>query len=182
MESLHPLGALFLLGLFAPAPAMGQETLDPRGTLASLSGVTVRADVSTTARGLRESDLKTDLERRLQKAGIEVYDDASDVQSGAAPILLLEVTTYKSERLFSYCADLKLYQKVRLHSGDYAIANTYSAGNYIGMVRAAGLDTLGKEIRRLAGQFIQDWRSAHRPGARDEPHSRGATTGTGASG
>lgn len=150
--------------LFALAPrhvaAQGRETIDPKDTLKALRGVAVRVDISETleARGLRPTDLRTTTIRQLQKAGIEVYESATKAPSGAAPIVVIEVVGYKNKDLFSYYSDLKLYQRIEIADGRPAMANTYSTGNYVGMVGAQNLQSLAKETRRQ----IKQWRVAHR--------------------
>lgn len=167
MHSQVCLAALTALFTIAPRPAAAQkkDTVDPKDTLASLSGVALQVNVSEElqAGGIQSTGLKTEAIRQLQKAGIEVYDTALKAPSNVVPIAVIEVFGSKNKRLFSYYLDLKLYQRVELKSGKRAMANTYSTGNYTGMAKTQNTQILAEGGRRLVEQFIEDWRAVHQP-------------------
>ncbi|WP_103027676.1 hypothetical protein [Salinibacter altiplanensis] len=163
---LAALTALFAVAIaLKPAAAQKEDTVDPKVTLASLSGVALRVNVleGLQTGGVQPTSLETAAIRQLQKAGIEVYDTALKAPSDAAPIVVVEVFGDKNKSLFSYYLDLKLYQRVELMDGKRSMANTYSTGNYIGKAGTPNPQILGKGVRRLVKQFIEDWRAVHQP-------------------
>jgi hypothetical protein len=133
-------------------PTSGDDALGTT-TLAGLAGVYVLVErLPDSIKGLLTVDqLRTDVELRLQLAGVRVLTKEERHQAPGSPDLYLNVTAVSNAQVFAYYVSLELIQGVSLVR-DRRIegaATTWSATGIIGQSR------LNERVRQIV-QTVRD--------------------------
>ena len=144
------LTAYLLLG--PSAPAWPGDLPDERATLKGLTTLRVRVEElepDAERDGLTASQILTDVELRLQKAGLMVSDSANE-------ILYVRVNARNSQQgFYSYSIRVEVLQAARLVRDPKILwgALTWSDGT-IGMVGAANLKQVRDGVADIVDKFI----------------------------
>jgi hypothetical protein len=146
------------------APAATQADLGfTDKPLTGLKGVTVvigdlRPDA--IADGLDSAQLKTDVELRLRKAGIKVFDKIGDPDNTSLATLDININTIKStEGIYSYSLMVKVNELVRLVRPvpKLTLADTWKTSE-VGHVGALNMPaSLRQDVNDNTDQFINDY-------------------------
>ena len=131
--------------------------------LTGLKGVWVCVeDISSDAKkdGLDASQIKVEIELRLRRSGITVYDDPLSVENDSVATLDANISTLKTDYgLYGYTLSLNLTEAARLvrTTPCYANATTWTTG-YFGIV---GADKMAPKLRQAiddeADEFANDY-------------------------
>jgi hypothetical protein len=150
------------------AEARGQMFItNGAGTLRGLPGVEVVIDAlqpELTDGGLTSGLIKSDIENRLQKAGITIFQSQAANPSAAKPYLHLAVNAVALPSGTDYVlgVQLQLRQMLRSPVTDSQIVNatTWDLQN-VYVVSTAELPAMRAEIVTFVEEFVEDWTSVH---------------------
>jgi len=159
---------LLLIAVFTPftyAYGTGKDTLS------DVTGIAVIVDeISDTARedGLKETDLKSVVEGKLQQANIEILEERKWFTVFGGAYLLIKVTASKSEGggYYAVYLDVELYQTVVLFGKKLGRNITTAAATWsVGKLLSCPAKTIGKcvegSLSELADMFIEDYKSVN---------------------
>lgn len=113
--------------------------------------------------GLKQIQLKTDVELRLRREGVPVISE-SDPRPGL-PYLYVRVSTIKSDNgLYAYSIDVSLRRIVVLNcvTRKIMIAQTWEEGN-IGLIGALNLKNVRQTVGDYVDRFINAYLAANPP-------------------
>ncbi len=136
-----------------------------RSSLRDLQGVRVLlTDLNPDAEqdGLIKDELETDVNLRLNRAGIRVLAEEEWRKTTRAPLLYVKVSALKgSDRAYAYHVNVELYQRVSIEQNPSnsisTLAATWSAGS-IGIVDAPRLRGLViGSLRGKVDEFIKSY-------------------------
>lgn len=158
----------FWLALIFSASA--QTFLDgQRESLRGLKGVELVMEVinpEAERKGLTRSQLQTDVELRLRKAGIKVLTRQERLKTPGYPFLYVNVSTVKTPEtlggllggLYGYSISVELREKVILarNRSIETYAATWSKG-VVGTVGADKLRSVREGVGDLVDEFINDY-------------------------
>jgi hypothetical protein len=118
--------------------------------------------------GLTRGLLEADVAACLRDAGLVVRTSATPVRELASPTLNLDVMTVRLNARYAYSVRLELWQAVGLarDPGVVTSAVTWSGLQFVGTVARQGLVDVRRAVQTAVGEFVQDWQSAAREGAR----------------
>jgi hypothetical protein len=148
---------LLLLTAFAvaaiPSTVAAQSSLG-KETLKGLKGIFVSAedlDQDVEQRGLTKSQIVTDVELRLRKAGIRVPTEPESFADDVGT-LMITVSTKERDGLYAYFVSVDLSEAVRLARTptNRAFARTYLVAGNIGTVGASNV----RQIRNIVNDMI----------------------------
>ena len=144
---------------------------EPRETFRGLPGVQVVVEPlkpDAEQDSLTESQLQTDVELRLRKAGIRVLTRQERLATPGGPFLYVNVNTWKSPPgfpgVYIYAFEVRLTQRVVLERDiDIAThAGTWTA-SAVGKVGAARLRDIREHVGDIVDAFINDFVIAQPP-------------------
>jgi hypothetical protein len=152
---------IFLLTFFTLSK-VGGTTLDNDATLHGLNGVGVVIDninPEIQHDGLDPNQIRTDVETRLRKAGIQVLTGSEYRKESDLPYLGVNVSAVKSQKLglYAYHIAIEVYQLMTLNRDRNIVSfsNTWSTGS-TGMVDTANFSKNVKEkIGGALDRFIE---------------------------
>ena|SRR5690242_12475833 len=149
------LAALALLAAIAVSPLVGQgDNEDSRQTLAGLGGVYVVVgpmQEDAEQKGLRQTQLQTDVELKLRQAGVNVLTKEGVGRTPGLPYLYVNVHTLRLENhlsgLYAFAVSVELVQTVYLGRSPsvFTLGRTWNATGAFGTV---GADHLGEYVRK----------------------------------
>ncbi|MBI3330423.1 MAG: hypothetical protein HYZ81_27400 [Nitrospinae bacterium] len=159
-------GLVVALLVMTTAAVWGLDTNQTRATLRGLTGVHVMVEeISPEIKraGLTTTQLQTDAELRLRKAGIRVLTQEESLATPGGPYLYIRVTGLKDEtvtgRPLGYAAftEVSLHQNVRL-ARDPAItavgAQTWNSASRIWLVDSAKVRLIRESVADQVDEFI----------------------------
>lgn len=148
-----------------------------RVSLSNLDGVaffvTVHGSGSNVVNdvGIRQSELRNQVDSQLRNAGITVYEsyDDDEFSSYKDPLPLMNLRIRVDdvskqsvrEGLYVYRVEVAVGQLVTLTSGKRIYAQTYSTKAAMGFGGEQRLKRLRRYARSRLNEFIIDWLSAH---------------------
>jgi hypothetical protein len=108
--------------------------------------------------GISEDSLRSEIERRLVQAGLELIPRAQATQTSQAALLLVDLhLNYASYYYYSYSVSLKLKQKIPLADPQsYTSATVWTHGNN-GIAEFSRLCKIYDETRALVDVFINEY-------------------------
>ena len=137
-----------------------------RWSLAGLSGVSVEVSgvmPQSAQQDVTEDTLQSDVEMRLQKAGIRVMDPEEILQVPGSPHLTLRVTTHEDPEHFFYAfgIELALVQDVVLLRDTKLVGRgtTWSIGA-VGLVGIQSLPDIRFHVWKMVDQFAKEYQAA----------------------
>jgi len=114
--------------------------------------------------GLTKTGIQTDVERKLQLAGVRVLTAEESNQTPSAPALHVSVNTTQPDDggLYAYGIQLELMQLMRSLVPPEAMVTgvTWDAGA-VGSISATNLRDVLNSVRDLVDEFINDWLTAN---------------------
>jgi hypothetical protein len=158
MRLVAILGVLLLVCAVRPVWADESE----RKTLSGLSGI--RALVERVNEPLDRSALQVELEQQLRNAGIRLLDKDAALKAPGCPYLHVFVNTCSGEYGFvAVRYDVELYQNVILarDPGINMPATTWYTGRVDIVVDARLVKTVRNTLKKLVGEFINDYKAAN---------------------
>lgn len=129
-----------------------------RETLRGLAGVMVIVEnVGNDAKeaGLDISEVQTDVELKLAKAGIHVIPHKEWRETAGKPWLYVSVNTIKYLTSYFFSIDLQLKQDVSLHRQPTLV--TSAATWEIGSVGFVGVDKLPSKVRESVSTYLDNF-------------------------
>jgi hypothetical protein len=150
-------------------PLLGQADDDPsRRTLGGWRGVTVVvAEISDEAQrdGLREDQIRTDVELRLRLAGVTVITQQESLSEPGVPFVYVYIHTRKNtDGRYAYSARISAHQMVRLtrNPSVTSMGSTWATPPALGTVGADRLSSVRDHVLRdLTDQFINAYLAAN---------------------
>ena len=148
-----------------------------RDTLRGVEGVNVVVEElgsEVERAGLTETQLQTDVELRLRKAGIRVLTYEERVGTPGRPSLYINVNVMlKSDGLAVYAIRVALHQTASLETdGSRPIVATWSVASIGSVSRIRFVDTIRNDVRDGVDDFINAYLSVHpRPAGSASPSS-----------
>jgi hypothetical protein len=169
----RPLPALLMLILVCCfcRPAWAEDSETSRRTLVGLQGLRVlveniQPNIQEYAHkaGLSVSQLQSDIEKRLQSAGIRTMAGTTWLGTPGRPILYVNINTHETEKYwYAYDIKLELRQIVSLEVNPKikTLADTWSI-NITGVVSIANMNVMKHDTLVLVERFAQAYKSVNR--------------------
>lgn len=171
-----------VVALFLSLTATAQKipTVDHRGSLRALPGFNVLIEsfhyAEAESRGFTESQLQTDVELRLRRAGIRVLTIQEAKESAANPTLYVNVTLVRldapADGLYAFSLSVDVRQTVLLVTPPFS--KTFASTWETATTGAIGLQRVGDlrgRIGDLVDELINDYLAANTP----KPKARGVS-------
>ena len=139
---------------------LGQEA-----TLRGLSGVMVRVDINDilTKDGLTKSRIKSDVELKLQEAGIKILSDKEWRNAEGHPQLYVQVTASKVQdnwKFYTFAVNIQLLQDVYIIRKNQT--ELHQASTWLNMLSGHGyFGDIRLRIKELVESFSTDFLSAN---------------------
>jgi len=159
-------GIILLCGILIIRSTVCAQITDAISS-ASLSGITVftisigELSPEVQGNGLKAEQLRTDVESKLQSAGINIIPEPGWIDTAGAAELYLEVNTLKyGTTQYSYCVHFSVIQKVSLprNATRGTLGSTWSASamGVVGQNRVAGAirEQVGEQLARLISRYL----------------------------
>jgi hypothetical protein len=158
------LGAVLALVVLLALPGVSHAlTLDQKG-LVGLEGVQVVVEgpgLEAERLGLSKNQIKTDVERRLQKAGVRVLTNQQEVETPGRPQLCVKIgASINKMGIFAYSINVDLIEIVTLFTGETAFATVWEKGE-AGSVGLNNINQIQSRISSLVDRFINDYLAAN---------------------
>ena len=160
------LAVAIVLVSFPVSHAWAQD-IEARESLSRLPGVQVIVEgpeADAERDGLTADAIKTDIELRLQQAGITVFlRGLEDAAAPAFPKLFVSVhaTKHRQSNLYAVYVSVELTQQVlQLVTGDVGYGATWGRGGAL-PVESGRLRSVRDPINDIVDEFIKDWLAVH---------------------
>jgi hypothetical protein len=149
---------LLLLPGVSHALALDQEPL------VGLQGVQVVVEgpgLEVERLGLSKNQIKTDVERRLRKAGVRVLTNQEQEETPGTPQLSVKIAASTNKMgIFAYSISVDLIEIVTLFNGETAFATVWEKGE-AGSVGLNNINQIQPRINSLVDRFINDYLAAN---------------------
>ena len=138
----------------------GQEA-----TLRGLSGVMVRIDINDTLikDGLSKNRIKSDVELKLQEAGIKIFTDKQWRNTEGHPQLYIQVTGSKVQdnwKFYTFAVNIQLLQDVYIIRKNQT--ELHQASTWLNMLSGHGyFGDIRLRVKELVESFSTDFLSAN---------------------
>jgi hypothetical protein len=146
--------------------------------LTGLAGVQVlveKLEKDVEQDGLEYSAVQTDVELKLQAAGIKALTQEEDNKADGMPFLYVKVGTLKLTGLpnYIYVIEVNLEENVLLIRGKnlrvVTGCTTWKAQGIFGVIGSPDVRSLRDNIKDKVDSFINDWMKANPKGVIDDP-------------
>jgi hypothetical protein len=163
---------LLLMGLPIPTvPQAGLIVTTPREPdgLKGLTGVCLVVEPlndDLEQAGLHKADIRTDVQRKLQQAGIRVLTLQEGMGTTGMPLLYIHVLTHKNARvpLYAFAITVELKEDVALRRNPQIIvitATVWEVGQYAGLVGQDKIPELRDYVKDLVDEFCNAYLTAN---------------------
>jgi hypothetical protein len=155
--------AVVIMAFFLFCSTMvAENSEESRKSLKGISGFYVsvkQLDQAIEKEGLTTSQIRSDVELRLGKAGIKVFTKEQASQTPGIPLLGVDLAIGSKQGLYPYALDIGARQIVRLERDPTitVYANTWSVGS----AGIAGLSSVRDIVKDLLDEFINAWLSVN---------------------
>jgi hypothetical protein len=161
------LGAVLVLVMLLLLPGVSHALTIVQEPLVGLKGVQVVVEgpgLEAERLGLSKNQIKTDVERRLQKAGVRVLTNQEEVETPGRPQLYVKIgASINKMGIFAYSINVDLIEIVTLFTGETAFATVWEKGE-AGSVGLNNINQIQSRITILVDKFINDYLAANPKG------------------
>jgi hypothetical protein len=158
------LKVVFLIVAFLLLPRISLALTPDQKALVGLEAVQVVVEgpgPEAERLGLSKNQIKTDVERRLRKAGVRVLTNQEQVETPGAPHLYIKIDAIINKiGIFAYSASVDLIEIVTLFTGETAFATVWEKGE-AGSVWLNNINQIQPRINRLVDRFTKDYLAAN---------------------
>ena len=158
------LGAALVLVMLLIFPGVSHALTTNQKPLVGLEGVQVVVEgpgPEGERLGLSKNQIKTDVERRLRKAGIRVLTNQEQVETPGTPHLYVKISASINKMgIFDYSINVDLIEIVTPFTGGTAFATVWETGE-AGSVGLNNINQIQPRINSLVDRFINDYLAAN---------------------